>query len=147
LVRPRQTSGRNIAHTDYSFTVHFPVEPKIEITTYQAPNDRSLSAVYSATQDTGVFKVTVARCRMTKRPRTFVATPGQYATEGGSVSSTSPTASPLLRPPAQLAGANGSYSYVAVSPTEAALSARGKAFVGGARRRSKPCAHQSLDFT
>src|SRR5258705_1453749 len=49
------------AYPDYSFSVAFPAEPKIEITTYPVPDGRSFEArTYSVTQDSGVFKMTVA---------------------------------------------------------------------------------------
>jgi hypothetical protein len=45
----------------YSFTVAFPADPQIEITTYQVADGRSVEAhVYSVRQNNGVFKVTVA---------------------------------------------------------------------------------------
>src|SRR4051812_23532985 len=48
-------------YPDYSFTVHFPADPKIEFTTYQGFDGRSYDArIYSVTQDTGVFKLTIA---------------------------------------------------------------------------------------
>src|SRR5712691_6868793 len=52
---------KEYGYPDYSFTVHFPADPKIEITTYQASDGRSFEArIYSVTQDTGVFTMTVA---------------------------------------------------------------------------------------
>jgi hypothetical protein len=45
---------------DYSFTIHFPVDPTVETAIYQAADGRSFSAhVFSAKQETGTFKVTV----------------------------------------------------------------------------------------
>jgi hypothetical protein len=45
---------------DHSFTIHFPVDPTVETTTYQAADGRSFPArVFSAKQETGTFKVTV----------------------------------------------------------------------------------------
>ena len=44
-----------------AFTVSFPAQPKIETTTYQAADGRSVPArVYSVAQDNGVFKMTIA---------------------------------------------------------------------------------------
>src|SRR5260370_40267223 len=46
---------------DRSFTVHFPTDPNIEMTAYHTPDGRSFDAhVYSTTQDTGAFRLTVA---------------------------------------------------------------------------------------
>ena len=40
----------------YSFAIHFPVEPTVETTTYQAANGRSFNAhTFSVQQETGVF--------------------------------------------------------------------------------------------
>ena len=52
---------KEYTYPDFAFTVHFPNDPKIEVTTYQAADGRSLEArVYSVTQDTNVFKLTIA---------------------------------------------------------------------------------------
>src|SRR5262245_28115541 len=49
------------SYPDFSFTVHFPAEPKIEAATYPVADGRSLDArVYSVTKDTGVFRLIVA---------------------------------------------------------------------------------------
>jgi hypothetical protein len=51
---------KEYSYPDYAFTVAFPDEPKIEATVYQAADGRPAPArVYSATQDRGVFKMTV----------------------------------------------------------------------------------------
>jgi hypothetical protein len=48
------------AYPSYSFAISFPADPKIEITTYQATDDRLVEArVYSVTQDDAVFKMTI----------------------------------------------------------------------------------------
>jgi hypothetical protein len=45
---------------DYSFAIHFPVDPSVETSIYQAADGRSFPAhVFSAKQETGTFKVTV----------------------------------------------------------------------------------------
>jgi hypothetical protein len=52
---------KEYAYPDYAFTVSFPADPKVETTTYQAPDGRAVEAhVYSVTQDGGVFKMTIA---------------------------------------------------------------------------------------
>src|SRR6266446_564608 len=46
---------------DKSFTVMFPVAPQVQTTTYQVAAGRSVPArIYSARQNSGIFKVTVA---------------------------------------------------------------------------------------
>jgi hypothetical protein len=45
---------------DYSFTIHFPADPRVETATYQAADGRTFPAhVFSVKQETGAFKVTV----------------------------------------------------------------------------------------
>jgi hypothetical protein len=54
-------SWQEYSSPDKSFTVVFPAAPQIETTTYQVADGRSVPArVYTARQDKGVFKVTVA---------------------------------------------------------------------------------------
>jgi hypothetical protein len=48
------------AYPTYAFGVAFPAEPKVETTTYPAPDGRTAQAhVYSVTQNDAVFKMTV----------------------------------------------------------------------------------------
>jgi len=54
-------SWQEYAYPDYAFSVAFPASPKVEDTTYQLANGRSVPArVYSVTQNEEVFKFTVA---------------------------------------------------------------------------------------
>jgi hypothetical protein len=54
-------SWREYSYPDQSFTVAFPADPQMEITTYQVADNRSVEAhVYAVHQDSAVFKVTVA---------------------------------------------------------------------------------------
>jgi hypothetical protein len=54
-------SWKQFSDPTYAFAVSFPAEPKIESTTYQAADGRSVPArVYSAAEDDGAFKMTVA---------------------------------------------------------------------------------------
>ena len=49
------------SNKDYAFTVMFPAAPQVETTTVQVADGRSVPAhVYTARQDKGLFKVTVA---------------------------------------------------------------------------------------
>jgi hypothetical protein len=53
-------SWNEYAYPTYSFAISFPADPKIEITTYQAADDRAVEAhVYSVAQDDAVFKMTI----------------------------------------------------------------------------------------
>lgn len=54
-------SWKQFSDPMYAFAVSFPAEPKIESTTYQAADGRTVPArVYSAAEDDGAFKMTVA---------------------------------------------------------------------------------------
>jgi hypothetical protein len=54
-------SWQEYSYPEYAFSVAFPINPKIEATTYEVANGRSVPArVYSAHQDKGEFKMTVA---------------------------------------------------------------------------------------
>jgi hypothetical protein len=54
-------SWREYSYPDYAVTVSFPAEPKIETTTYQLADGRSVPArIYSVAQGNGVFQLTIA---------------------------------------------------------------------------------------
>jgi hypothetical protein len=59
---PADAQGwREYEYPNDGFTVAFPVEPKIETTSYQAPGGRLVEArVYAVVQEDGEFKVTIA---------------------------------------------------------------------------------------
>ena len=53
-------SWKEYTYPGYAFTVAFPSDPKIETTSYQAADGHLVEAhVFSVTQDSGVFKMTV----------------------------------------------------------------------------------------
>jgi hypothetical protein len=54
-------SWQEYSYPEYAFSVAFPADPKVEMTTYEIADGRSIPArVYSARQDKGQFKMTVA---------------------------------------------------------------------------------------
>jgi hypothetical protein len=54
-------SWQEYSYPEYAFSVAFPANPKVEMTTYEIADGRSIPArVYSARQDKGQFKMTVA---------------------------------------------------------------------------------------
>jgi len=54
-------SWQEYSYPDDFFSVIFPAAPKVETTTYQVADDRSVRArIYSVNQDSALFKVTVA---------------------------------------------------------------------------------------
>src|SRR3981189_2997729 len=132
---PAADEGKEYPYPAYSFTVHFPGEPTFEITPYQAPNDRSLEArVYSATQDTGVFKVTVVELSDDETAENvLVGHAVNAATEGGSGKfDIAHRIRAVYGRALGVAGGDGSYSYVAVfSHKKRLYQLEGKAFVGG----------------
>jgi hypothetical protein len=71
----RAQDWKEHTYADDSFSITFPAEPKIEKTTYQAPNGRPVGArVYSVMQGDGVFKMTVADLSETGLDETAVMT-------------------------------------------------------------------------
>ena len=55
-------SWMEYSYPDYAFTVSFPAEPKVETTTYRLADGGAAPArVYTAAQDGGVFKLTIAK--------------------------------------------------------------------------------------
>ena len=54
-------SWEEYSYTDYAFSVAFPTNPKVEDTTYQAANGRSVPGrVYSVAENNELLKVTIA---------------------------------------------------------------------------------------
>jgi len=54
-------SWKEYSYPDFAFTVSFPAEPKIEAATYPTADGRAVPArIYSAEQDSGTFKMTIA---------------------------------------------------------------------------------------
>jgi hypothetical protein len=121
---------------DYSFTVHFPADPMVEIATYQAADGRSFSAhVFSVKQKTAEFKVTVVDMPGEKAgPDTSVMKEASKIAAGdGTIKFDA-----LHRVRAgvgrrlSVAGADGGYSYVALFYRNNHLyQIEGNAFVAG----------------
>jgi len=138
---------------DRAFTVHFPTDPKIEMTAYRTPDGRSFDAhVYSVTQETGVFTLTVAQIPETGnqvQEDALMNDAVKRMSEGG-----------LIKFDIQhrirwfygrqlgIAGANGGYSYVAVFHHNNLLyKIEGRAFVAGGQAEVDAMRfQQSLDF-
>jgi hypothetical protein len=138
---------------DRSFTVHFPTDPNIEMTAYHTPDGRSFDAhVYSTTQDTGAFRLTVAEV-----PQIGSQTE-EGALVGGAVKKM--TEGNLVKFDIEhrirwvygrqlgISGANGGYSYIAVFHHNNRLyELEGKAFVAGGQAELDAMRfQQSLDF-
>jgi hypothetical protein len=143
---------KEYSYPDYSFTVHFPADPQIEFTTYQASDGRALEArVYSVTQDTGVFKLTIAELPDGGADETaLVSHAVNTMTDGGVIKFDIPhRIRTFYGRQLGIAGANGGYSYVAAFYHKKRLyQIEGKAFVaGGQAEVDAMIFQQSLDFT
>jgi hypothetical protein len=139
-------------YPDFAFTVHFPTDPKIEITTYQAADGRSLEArVYSVTQDTNVFRLTIAEVPDAGTDENaLIGHAVKTMTEGGVIKLDIPhRIRSTYGRQLGIAGANGGYTYVAVFYRNKRLfQLEGKAFVaGGQAEVDAMIFQQSLDFT
>src|SRR5882672_9666655 len=105
------------AYPDFSFTVHFPADPKIEIATYESTDGRLFEArIYSVTQDTGVFKMTVAEVPDGgPDENALIGHAVKTMTEGSVIKVDIPhRIRQVYGRQLGLVGANGGYSYVAV---------------------------------
>ena len=143
---------KEYAYPDFSFTVHFPAAPKIEITAYEASDGRSFEArVYSVTQDTGVFKLTIAELPESGTDENALVGHAVKTMTDGSVIKFDIPHRIRTNYGRQLGivGPNGGYSYVAVFLRNKRLyQIEGKAFVaGGQAEIDAMIFQQSLDFT
>jgi hypothetical protein len=138
-------------YPDYSFKINFPADPKIEITTYQASDGGSFEArIYSVTQDTGVFKLTVAELPDGGTDEgALIGNAVKSMTEGGVIKFDIPhRIRTFYGRQLGIAEANGGYSYVAVFYHKKRLyQIEGKAFVaGGHAEVDAMIFQQSLDL-
>jgi hypothetical protein len=138
---------------DYSFSIHFPAEPKIETATYQAADGRSFPArVFSAKQETGTFKVTVVEMPGEENgPDAAVMKEATKAVaESGTIKFDIPhRVRAVYGRQLGIAGANGGYSYVALFYRNKRLyQIEGTAFSAGGQAEADAMRfQQSLDLT
>ena len=143
---------KEYAYPDFSFTVHFPVDPKIEITAYEASDGRSFEArIYSVTQDTGVYKLTIAEVPDGgPDENALISHAVKMMTEGGVIKVDIPhRIRTTYGRQLAVAGANGSYAYVSVFYYKKRLyRLEGTAAVaGGQAEVDAMIFQQSLDLT
>lgn len=138
---------------DASFTVHFPTDPNIESTTYRTPDGRSFGAhVYSVAQETGVFTLTVAdvpEAGNQVQEDALMNEAVQRMTGGGAIKfDIQHRIRWFYGRQLGIAGANGSYAYVAVFHHNNRLyQIEGKAFASGGQAEADAMRfQQSLDF-
>ncbi len=139
-------------YPDHSFSVHFPSEPKIEATTYQAPDGGSFEArTYSVTQDSGVFRMTVVELPDSGIDETaLISHAVKTMTQGAQIKLDIPhRIRQVYGRQLSIAGADGSLSHVAVFYHKKRLyQIEGKALVGGGTAEVDAMIfHQSLDLT
>jgi len=138
---------------DAAFTVHFPTDPNIEMTTYRAPDGRSFGArVYSVAQENGVFTLTVADVPETGNQVQEDALMNEAVkrmTDGGVIKfDIQHRIRWFYGRQLGVAGENGGYSYVAVFHHNNRLyQIEGKAFAAGGQAEADAMRfQQSLDF-
>ena len=141
---------KEYAYPDHAFTVHFPVDPTVETMTYQTSDGRAFEArTYSAAQDTGMFKLTIAELPDVDE-NALISHAVKTMTEGGVVKfDIAHRIRTSYGRQLGIAGANGGYAYVAVFYRNKRLyQIEGKAFVaGGQAEIDAMIFQQSLDFT
>jgi hypothetical protein len=144
---------KDYENTEYSFAIHFPVDPTIEATTYRTGDGRSFAAhTFSVEQDTGVFKVTVVEMpgEETGEDALVVKDAAKTAAKGGVIKFDIPhRVRRVYGRQLGIAGANGGYSYVALFYHKNRLyQIEGKAFVAGGQAEVDAMRfQQSLDLT
>jgi hypothetical protein len=139
-------------YPDLTFSVHFPAEPKIEITTYQHADGRAFEArVYSVALDTGVFTLMIAEVPDDGADETaLVGHAVRAVTQGGVIKVDIPhRIRTFYGRQLGIAGADGGYSYAAVFYHKKRLyQIEGKAFVaGGQAEIDAMIFQQSFDLT
>jgi hypothetical protein len=138
---------------EYSFAIHFPVDPTLEATTFRTADGRSLKAhTFSVEQEAGVFKVTVVEMpgEETGEEALVVKDAAKNVAEGGEIKFDMPHRVRDIRGrQLGIAGANGGYSYVALFYYKQRLyQIEGKALVAGGQAEIDAMRfHQSLDLT
>jgi hypothetical protein len=138
---------------DYSFTIHFPVEPTVEAATYQTADGRSFPArVFSAKQETGTFMVTVVEMPGEETgPDAAVMKEATKVVAGEGVIKfdIDHRVRAVYGRQLGIAGPNGGYAYVALFYRNNRLyQIEGSAFVAGGQAEVEAMRfQQSLDLT
>ena len=140
-------------NAEYSFAIHFPLDPTLEATTYRTADGRTYEAhTFSVQQETGVFKVTVVEMpgEETGEDALVVKDAAQTAAEGGVIKFDIPhRVRRVYGRQLGIAGANGGYTYVALFYYKSRLyRIEGRAFVAGGQAEVDAMRfQQSLDLT
>ncbi len=108
---------REYEYRNEGFTVAFPAEPKVEVASYQASGGRLVEArIYSAVQEGGAFKVTVADLSQTNMSEgNVMAYAVMMLSRGGEVIFNIPHSTRrIIGRQASIEGADGSQTYASV---------------------------------
>jgi hypothetical protein len=138
---------------EFGFTVHFPGDPTVEMSTYKAADGRLFPAhVFLVKQETGVFKVTVVDMpgKQTGPDAEVMKEATKVVTGGGTIKFDIPhRVRQVYGRQLGIAGANGGYSYVALFYRNNRLyEVEGKAFTAGGQAEVDAMRfQQSLDLT
>ena len=142
---------KEYSYPDYAFSVSFPVEPKVESTSYQMPDGRAATArVYSAAQGGSIFKMTVVDLTGTKLEENAVVDHAVKAlAQGGEIKVDIPhRISRVFGRQLSIQAADGSRSSVAVFyHKERLYQIEGKSLAGGSATSEAIRFQQSLVFT
>jgi hypothetical protein len=140
-------------NAEYSFAIHFPLDPTFEATTYRTADGRSFDAhSFSVEQETGIFKVTVVEMpgEQTGEDALVVKEAAKTAAEGGVIKfDIAHRVRRVYGRQLGIAGANGGYTYLALFYHKNRLyQIEGKAFVAGGQAEVDAMRfQQSLDLT
>ena len=109
-------SWQEYTYPNYSFGVAFPADPKIETTSYQASDGRSVEArVYSVAQDNAVFRMTVADLDTEMEDAAVIDHAVKTLSQGGEIKVDIPhRIYRVYGRQLSIVGADGSYSSIAV---------------------------------
>ena len=138
---------------EYSFSIHFPVDPIIEATTYRTVDGRSFEArAFSVEQPTGQFRVTVIDMpgQETGEDASVVKEAAKVVARGGVIKFDIPhRVRRVYGRQLGIAGAAGGYIYVALFYYKNRLyQIEGKSFIAGGQAEVDAARfQQSLDLT
>jgi len=146
----RADDWKEYENPEYSFAIHFPVDPTVEATTYRAGDGRAFQGrVFSVTKDTGSFKVTIVDMPDDKTGEELARNTKPVA-EGGAIKfDIGHRVRAVYGRQLGISDADGGYAYVALFYHKKRLyQIEGKAFrAGGQAEVDAMRFQQSLDFT
>ena len=146
----RADDWKEYDNPEYSFAIHFPVDPTVEATTYRAGDGRSFQGrVFAVTKDTGSFKVTIVDMPDDKTGEELARNTKPMA-EGGAIKfDIGHRVRAVYGRQLGILDADGGYAYVALFYHKKRLyQIEGKAFrAGGQAEVDAMRFQQSLDFT